>query len=79
MIQKTNIVGEKDIADILVMRTGMDHALILTLLHYYQRTILHSVLNGKIVDIEGLFTIYKRNNNVEIELSEQAKRYIKKK
>ena len=79
MAIRSHIVSEKELAHILAMRTGMDEETIETILHFYERAILHQVLRGKLIHIKGLFTIYHRDQGVEIELTEQAKRYIKKK
>lgn len=75
---KTTLVGNKEIARLLVMRTGMDENVVLTLLHFYERIILHRVVTGDTVRIDNLFTIYHTKSEIEIMLTEKAKKYIKR-
>lgn len=76
---KPNIVTVQDIVDILAVRTGFNPDTIHTMLHYYERIILHQVMKGGYVKIDNLFVIYHQGNQVVIEFTEKAKRQIKKK
>ena len=73
------LVDEVEIVKILAMRTGMDENTIHTIIHFLQRTILHHVKVGDDVRFYDFFTIHQRNNEVEITLTESAKRKIKSK
>jgi hypothetical protein len=72
-------VNEKNIVKTLSKRTGMDEDLIHTLVYHLERTILHHVMMGHIVRINQFFTIYRVNKVVEIELTDKAKRLVKRK
>jgi len=72
-------IDEKEIIKVLSVRTGMDEDLIHTMIYFFERTILHHVMLGYKVRINDFFTIYKRDNQVEILLDEKVKRHIKKK
>lgn len=77
--QTPHLVDDKEIVKVLASRTGMEEALIHTLIHYFERVILHHVMMGDHVRIKDFFTIYWSNQQVEIMLNEKAKRRIKKK
>ncbi|BCR35197.1 hypothetical protein [Mariniplasma anaerobium] len=76
---KPKIMDEKQIADLLAIRTGLEVNLVRTLMHYYERIILHSAMRGNYVTIDNLFTIYHRNNKIEIRFTEKAQKHLKKK
>jgi len=76
---KRIVVDEKEIANLIAIRTGMDVDFIRTLMHYYERIILHSAMKGNFVRISNLFTIYHQNNEIEIKFTEKAKKHLKKK
>ena len=68
---KRTTINEKDIAVILADRTGLEVNLVRTLMHFYERIILHSAMKGNYVRIENLFAIYHHDN--------KAIKHIKKK
>ncbi len=76
---KPMVVDEKEIAHLLAIRTGLEVNLIRTLMHYYERIILHSAMKGNYVRINNLFTIYHQNDEIEIRFTEKAKKHLKKK
>lgn len=78
-IKKVEVVNEKEIIEVLAVRTGVDKNLIHTLIHFYERVILHKAMTGHFVRIDNLFIIYHKEDQVHIEFTEKARRYIKKK
>ena len=76
--KKRNIAIDEDIAILLAERTNISLEVIHTILHYYERILLHKVMIGDHVIMGKLFRIYHLNDMVHIELTEAAIKYIRK-
>ena len=77
--RKIEWIDEKEIIEILSMRTGMDEDLIHTMIHFFERIVIHHVMLGYTVRINNFFTIYRRGDQIDIMLDEKVKKHIKKK
>ncbi|MBU1142090.1 MAG: hypothetical protein KKH92_00430 [Firmicutes bacterium] len=76
--KRRNIVVDKDIVLLLAERTSVSIEVVHTILHYYERIILHKAMKGDNIIVGRLFRIFHLKNNVYIELTETAKKYIDK-
>jgi hypothetical protein len=76
--KKISIINIEELTALLAKRTGLDQALIETIIYYYERTIIQKVMHGDYMLSSKLFKIYHINHQAHIEFSDMALKYINK-
>jgi len=74
-----NILLEEQLVKLISERTGIDENMLVTILRYYHRIILHRIKLGDYVVMEDLFRIYYIEAEAKIEFTAKALRDMKKK